>query len=77
MKLFPLLDSRVMQWLRHRHAPWCLGGMSFAESSFFPIPPDVMLAPMSLANPVRAWRLALISGSLGSKYAGTTNPNEM
>jgi len=61
MKLFPLLYSRVMQWSRHRHAPWYLGGMSFAESSFFPIPPDVMLAPMSLANPARAWRLALIT----------------
>lgn len=35
--------------------------MSFAESSFFPIPPDVMLAPMSLANPGRAWRLALLT----------------
>jgi len=61
MKLFPLLYSRVMQWSRHRHAPWYLGGMSFAESSFFPIPPDVMLAPMSLANPAHAWRLALIT----------------
>lgn len=35
--------------------------MSFAESSFFPIPPDVMLAPMSLANPERAWRYAFIT----------------
>jgi len=61
MKLFPLLYSRVMQWSRHRHAPWYLGGISFAESSFFPIPPDVMLAPMSLANPAHAWRLALIT----------------
>lgn len=50
-----------MAWARHRHAPWYLGGMSFAESSFFPIPPDVMLAPMCLANPARAWRFALIT----------------
>jgi membrane protein YqaA with SNARE-associated domain len=35
--------------------------MSFAESSFFPIPPDVMLAPMSLAAPARAWRYALVT----------------
>lgn len=35
--------------------------MSFAESSFFPIPPDVMLAPMSLANPSRAWWFALLT----------------
>lgn len=50
-----------MRWSRHRHAPWYLGGVSFAESSFFPIPPDVMLAPMSLANPARAWRFALLT----------------
>jgi len=35
--------------------------MSFAESSFFPIPPDVMLAPMSLAQPARAWWFALLT----------------
>src|SRR5690606_22523107 len=45
----------------HRHAPWYLGGLSFAESSFFPIPPDVMLAPMSLAQPRKAMRFALIA----------------
>lgn len=61
MKLFSPLYRRVMQWSRHPHAPWYLGGLSFAESSFFPIPPDVMLAPMALARPERAWRLALIT----------------
>ena len=50
-----------MVWSRHRHAPWYLGGMSFSESSFFPIPPDVMLAPMSLAQPSRAWWFALLT----------------
>lgn len=50
-----------MAWSRHRHAQWYLGGMSFAESSFFPIPPDVMLAPMSLAQPSRAWWFALLT----------------
>lgn len=50
-----------MRWSRHRHAPWYLGAVSFTESSFFPIPPDVMLAPMSLANPSKAWRFALIT----------------
>jgi membrane protein YqaA with SNARE-associated domain len=35
--------------------------MSFAESSFFPVPPDVMLAPMCLARPERAWRFALLT----------------
>jgi membrane protein YqaA with SNARE-associated domain len=50
-----------MQWARHRHAPVYLGTMSFAESSFFPVPPDVMLAPMCLARPERAWRFALLT----------------
>jgi membrane protein YqaA with SNARE-associated domain len=42
----------------HRRAPWALAAVSFAESSFFPIPPDVLLVPMALANPKRAWLLA-------------------
>jgi membrane protein YqaA with SNARE-associated domain len=42
-----------------RHAVWALGGVSFAESSFFPIPPDVLLVPMVLANRARARWLAL------------------
>jgi len=50
-----------MVWSRHRHAPRYLMGLSFAESSFFPIPPDVMLAPMALAAPSRAWNFALLT----------------
>ncbi len=61
MKLFAPLYERAMQWARHRDAPWYLGGMSFAESSFFPIPPDVMLAPMALARPEKAWLYAWIT----------------
>jgi membrane protein YqaA with SNARE-associated domain len=41
-----------------RHAWWTLGAVSFAESSFFPIPPDVMLVPMVLADRKRAFLLA-------------------
>ena len=41
-------------------AKWFLGGGSFIESSFFPIPPDVLLIPMVLANRAEAWRLAFI-----------------
>ncbi len=41
-------------------APYALGVVSFAESSFFPVPPDVMLVPMALARPERAWAYALI-----------------
>ncbi|MGD8575658.1 MAG: YqaA family protein [Thiohalophilus sp.] len=61
MKLFSNLFDRVMRWSTHRHAPAYLAGLSFAESSFFPVPPDVMLAPMSLARPERAWNLALLT----------------
>ena len=42
------------------YAVWMMGAVSFAESSFFPVPPDVMLIPMSLARPERAWFYALI-----------------
>ena len=41
-----------------RHALWTLIAVAFAESSFFPIPPDAMLIPMSLARPDRAFRFA-------------------
>jgi membrane protein YqaA with SNARE-associated domain len=41
-------------------AKWFLGGISFIESSVFPIPPDVLLIPMVLANRTQAWRIALI-----------------
>ena len=61
MKIFSPLYARAMAWSRHRRAPWFLGWLSFAESSFFPIPPDVMLAPMSLANPRRALWFALLT----------------
>jgi membrane protein YqaA with SNARE-associated domain len=42
------------------HATWLMGAVAFAESSFFPVPPDIMLIPMSLARPDRAWRYAAI-----------------
>ncbi|MEK6806854.1 MAG: YqaA family protein [Pseudomonadota bacterium] len=57
--------TRLYQWMiqvsRHPRAPWWLGGVSFAESSFFPLPPDLMLAPMTLARPAHATRYALIT----------------
>lgn len=69
MRIFSALYTRVMRWSRHPHASWYLAGLSFAESSFFPIPPDVMLAPMSLARPARAWYLALLT-TLASVLGG-------
>ena len=50
------------------HAMWTMGALAFAESSFFPIPPDVMLAPMVLARPERAYLyagLCTVSSVLG------------
>ena len=61
MKLFEPLYARVMEWSRHRHAERYLAVLSFAESSFFPIPVDVMLAPMVLAKRDRWVRLATIA----------------
>jgi membrane protein YqaA with SNARE-associated domain len=42
------------------HALWLMGVISFAESSVFPIPPDTMLIPMSLARPNKAWTYATV-----------------
>ncbi|AEF04611.1 DedA family protein [Alteromonas sp. KS69] len=69
MKLFEPMYDMALRWARHRHAVKYLGGLSFAESVFFPIPPDVMLAPMSLSQPDKAWRFALIT-TLASIFGG-------
>lgn len=61
MRFFSKLYDKTIQWGSHRHAAFYLAALSFAESSFFPIPPDVMLAPMTLAKPANAWRYALIT----------------
>ncbi|EME70644.1 hypothetical protein H261_07051 [Paramagnetospirillum caucaseum] len=54
----------VYDWMMakaaHRHAIWWLAFISFVESSFFPIPPDVMLIPMVIAAPTRWLRIAMI-----------------
>jgi len=59
--MFKKLYDKVIQWSKHRHAERYLLLLSFAESSFFPIPPDVMLAPMVLAEQKKAWRLAFLT----------------
>jgi membrane protein YqaA with SNARE-associated domain len=56
--------KRIYDWcIDAAHKPyalWIMGIVSFAESSFFPVPPDVMLIPMSLARPQRAWVYATV-----------------
>ena len=59
--MFKKLYDKVIQFSKHRHATKYLAALSFAESSFFPVPSDVMLAPMVLAQQEKAWRLALIT----------------
>src|SRR3984893_16780694 len=55
---------RIYDWcIDAAHKPyalWILGAVAFAERSFFPVPPDVMLIPMSLARPERAWLYASV-----------------
>lgn len=59
-----MMLKRLYEWMldkaAHRHAPRWLAGVSFAESSFFPIPPDAMLVPMCLARPDRAFYYAFV-----------------
>ena len=58
---------RLYDWMldvaAHRHATRWLAVISFAESSFFPIPPDVMVIPMVLARRDQAWRIAAIGAT--------------
>jgi membrane protein YqaA with SNARE-associated domain len=55
---------RIYDWcIDAAHKPyalWIMAAVAFAESSFFPVPPDVMLIPMSLARPARAWLYASV-----------------
>lgn len=55
------LYNRTMALAEHPHALWWLAGVSFIESSVFPIPPDVLMIPMVLARPDRAWLIALVA----------------
>ena len=54
------LYMRTLALAASPRAAWWLAAVAFAESSFFPIPPDALLIPMALARPDRAWRLAAI-----------------
>ena len=59
----------VSAWAHHRHGPWALGGIAFADSSFLPVPPDILLVPMALLRPERLKALLLIcvvGSSLGA-----------
>jgi membrane protein YqaA with SNARE-associated domain len=61
MKIFSALYGWTLKWAEHKFAPRILAILTFAESVFFPIPPDVLLAPMVLAQRDKAWRFATIT----------------
>ncbi len=69
MKLFSRLYDQALIWSKHPKAVRLLWALGICESIFFPVPTDVMLAPMALANPDRAWRFASIA-SLSSVIGG-------
>ncbi|MBM1556750.1 DedA family protein [Sulfitobacter mediterraneus] len=57
--------KRLYQWTlslaEHPHALWALFLVAFVESSFFPIPPDILMIPMIIAQPRRAWLIASVA----------------
>ena len=59
-KVLRKLYDRTLVFAEHRHAIYWLAGISFIESSFFPIPPDVLLIPMVLAARSKWIRIALV-----------------
>lgn len=62
---FNRMVRKVYDWMlamsASPNAMWFLALVAFAESSFFPIPPDIMLIPMVLAMPAKAWRIAAVA----------------
>ncbi|MGL1956121.1 MAG: DedA family protein [Colwellia sp.] len=70
MKIFSSLYAWTLKWAEHKFAPKILAVLTFAESVFFPIPPDVLLAPMVLAKPEKAWQLATLT-TISSILGGT------
>ncbi|MEN8712095.1 MAG: YqaA family protein [Arenicellales bacterium] len=72
MAIFGSIYNRVISWARHPHASYYLTGTSIAESSFFPVPVDVLLAPMVLARRDKAWWYAGLAtiGSVAGAVIG-------
>jgi membrane protein YqaA with SNARE-associated domain len=58
--MFEKLYKWTISLAESRHATWALAGIAFAESSFFPLPPDLILLPMALAKPKKAWFYAAV-----------------
>ena len=60
MNLLKSLYNWTLKKAEHKYSSWILSIVSFSESSFFPIPPDVLLIPMIIAKKTKAWTYALI-----------------
>ena len=60
MKILRFLYNWTLNKAEHRYASWILSFVSFTESSFFPIPPDILLIPMIIAKKTKAWMYAFI-----------------
>lgn len=58
--MFKRFYQFILSKAQHPQALWIMGAISFAESSFFPVPPDILLIPMCIAQPRKAWRYALV-----------------
>lgn len=61
MKIFTPMYDKALVWSKHPRAPFILAVISFTESIIFPVPVDVMLAPMALGQPKRAFYFALLA----------------
>jgi membrane protein YqaA with SNARE-associated domain len=69
VKVFAPLFERAIRWAAHPRATWLLALLSFIEAIFFPVMPEVMLAPMCIAKPKRGFWFAgisLLAGTLGA-----------
>lgn len=65
MALISRFYTQIVKWAGHRHAPYYLTGICIAESAVLPFPPEILLAPMTIANPRSSVRFAFLA-TLGS-----------
>ena len=63
------LYAWVLHWAQTPYGTWALFGLAFCESSFFPLPPDVLLIALCIALPLKSFRYALVC-SAGSVLGG-------
>ncbi len=65
MALISKFYTQIVKWAGHRHAPYYLTGICIAESAVLPFPPEILLTPMTIANPRSSVRFAFLA-TLGS-----------